>query len=196
MRPFSPFRSTLSSRRATKWGHKSIYHAGFSIHALLTESDASDLAVNRNWTKFRSTLSSRRATSGLRISLPSLAFRSTLSSRRATVSFTIPSPYKVISIHALLTESDCSHLDFVKNGATFRSTLSSRRATPILVLATFILSYFDPRSPHGERLYAKEKDRSGYAFRSTLSSRRATFSSDDLDFDFNISIHALLTESD
>ena len=129
MRPFSPFRSTLSSRRATKWGHKSIYHAGFSIHALLTESDASDLAVNRNWTKFRSTLSSRRATSGLRISLPSLAFRSTLSSRRATAVIWILSKmaqhFDPRSPHGE-RRSPPPQPGLI---GQFRSTLSSRRAT-------------------------------------------------------------------
>ena len=56
--------------------------------------------------------------------------------------------------------------------------------------------YFNPRSPHGERPEANDSCEYGKGFQSTLSSRRATL------FYYrhvpmgDISIHALLTESD
>ena len=102
-----------------------------------------------------------------------------------------------ISIHALLTESDFSTRQF------------SHR-----------LSYFNPRSPHGERRWLLSIRKYCYCkFQSTLSSRRATKPSRSTAYTWSyfnprsphgerllvclevrrnhrISIHALLTESD
>ena len=78
-----------------------------------------------------------------------------------------------ISIHALLTESDHAR------------TGSERSKT-----------YFNPRSPHGERQEGRSSPARTERFQSTLSSRRATtISRIELKICF-ISIHALLTESD
>ena len=57
------------------------------------------------------------------------AFLSTLSLRRATASGTLSDTSDVISIHALLAESDCYAVFFGFSGAKFLSTLSLRRAT-------------------------------------------------------------------
>ena len=55
---------------------------------------------------------------------------------------------------------------------------------------------FNPRSPHGERRFQKACSSSPHGFQSTLSSRRATARGGLFIEDFDISIHALLTESD
>ena len=124
------FLSTLSLRRATKASRAATTSVAISIHALLAESDAN---VNRRgaecvnfyprspcgerrcqtlsdcrYTAFLSTLSLRRATLLInehRTDID-LTFLSTLSLRRATRGCSFrPSP-QVISIHALLAESD------------------------------------------------------------------------------------------
>ena len=101
----------------------------------------------------------------------------------------------------------------------FLSTLSLRRATPSSVPISWLSTYFYPRSPCGERLYTSAR-RGGdlpyfyprspcgerqncrwltftYAeFLSTLSLRRATSSPDGSSGRQEISIHALLAESD
>ena len=80
----------------------------------------------------------------------------------------------MISIHALLTESDRSRE--TENGHSHN---------------------FNPRSPHGERLqvvlYIGQQR---FRFQSTLSSRRATDRITAIYHHQRISIHALLTESD
>ena len=79
-----------------------------------------------------------------------------------------------ISIHALLAESDKS-LGYISDaGLTFLSTLSLRRATSPRCGWLEVIYYFYPRSPCGERLY----DTYAKVLR------------------VNISIHALLAESD
>ena len=101
-------------------------------------------------------------------------FQSTLSSRRATPGIYVPDPRGIISIHALLTESDLSPWIPCGTPIKFQSTLSSRRATGCAVLKLGL----------------------DISFQSTLSSRRAT---EDIRPDAGlrgISIHRLLTESD
>ena len=78
-------------------------------------------------------------------------FLSTLSLRRATSSIEEVSKYVVISIHALLAESDILLLP--------------------LLLQTF---HFYPRSPCGERPWARGSRVTYVEFLSTLSLRRAT----------------------
>ena len=56
----------------------------------------------------------------------------------------------------------------------FQSTLSSRRATEFGLIGMIPMQYFNPRSPHGERLFVRVC----------------------LGEQVSISIHALLTESD
>ena len=80
----------------------------------------------------------------------------------------------IISIHALLAESDGIGLVFLWWGVRFLSTLSLRRAT----LLTLIIGF------------------SGRVFLSTLSLRRATTRRASRQQPAGISIHALLAESD
>ena len=122
-----------------------------SIHALRVEGDAGlGSPVPARWV-FLSTLSSRRATS----TRPHL--------------FLFP----IISIHALLAESD-------------RSPGHHRQST----------HNFYPRSPRGERRGTNPRKRRPAAFLSTLSSRRATPGRFRRWAHSHISIHALLAESD
>ena len=100
-------------------------------------------------------------------------FLSTLSLRRATTDGAKPRPLAPISIHALLAESDSRKRLSLSNVTGFLSTLSLRRAT----------CYYH------KHLLAKQ-------FLSTLSLRRATSGNRFVCSKWNISIHALLAESD
>ena len=104
--------------------------------------------------------------------------------------------WPVISIHALLAESDhtfaslfCGFSDFYPRSpcgerramaATitptyeFLSTLSLRRATLCSLLFFILKIYFYPRSPCGERLFNTCCAEPIHVFLSTLSLRRAT----------------------
>ena len=78
-----------------------------SIHALLAESDADVLQSALENHGFLSTLSLRRATgSPAKVSRWIAAFLSTLSLRRATLISGEAARAEIISIHALLAESD------------------------------------------------------------------------------------------
>ena len=77
-----------------------------SIHALLAESDCPDTGKGLWPSRFLSTLSLRRATMDGTDDITETLFLSTLSLRRATV---LSLPFRavwIISIHALLAESD------------------------------------------------------------------------------------------
>ena len=193
----SPFLSTLSLRRATvvcgcprvDFGHfyprspcgerpdvsgVQGYRTLISIHALLAESDskyARSLVID--WA-FLSTLSLRRATRQQNRPLRHSGFLSTLSLRRATrVDFFFLCCI-IISIHALLAESDnfrrsikCAICNFYP-----RSPCGERRAPRFTPTAS---RNFYPRSPCGERLSGSaDYVEYNYKFLSTLSLRRAT----------------------
>ena len=81
---------------------------------------------------------------------------------------------RIISIHALLAESDVSFMLYDTSSLIFLSTLSLRRATCVESFYTTPGFYFYPRSPCGERQRMHQ-----------LSPKAE-----------NISIHALLAESD
>ena len=124
----------------------------------------------------------------------------------------------VISIHALLAESD--RADNIKRNKKikFLSTLSLRRATREKPRQTRTDTNFYPRSPCGERRKPKDLKSRRIVFLSTLSLRRATISTALLILPIRflstlslrratavtrvartptmISIHALLAESD
>ena len=144
------FLSTLSLRRATK-----------NVTQTLAKS------------KFLSTLSLRRATGTPSASHRSMQFLSTLSLRRATdhpPGLCMP---HLISIHALLAESD-------------KCPLKSALVRSISIHA--LLAESDP--PVREIIQWEG------IFLSTLSLRRATHLFSSAGVDFAISIHALLAESD
>ena len=106
--------------------------------------------------------------------MPLMGFLSTLSLRRATVRYDNYNLHCVISIHALLAESDVNEDRYGQQYWRFLSTLSLRRATKLTAYLNGQPHDFYPRSPCGER-------------------RRG---GDSCYLDNIISIHALLAESD
>ena len=196
-RSMSLFLSTLSLRRAT--GRVSSVLPGL---------------------EFLSTLSLRRATSigTLRtVSVKNFYPRSPCGER--------PPAGKVrpwashISIHALLAESDLGNVVAGLRTLKFLSTLSLRRATPFCNAGNSPTANFYPRSPCGERhiftdriiinmkflstlslrratLGVRRRHTHNLTFLSTLSLRRATQKRHSPEHPQNISIHALLAESD
>ncbi len=193
----SLFQSTLSLRRATLGPMQIIYTTVISIHALLAESDLdsqtllfvakdfnprspcgerpdpSELGVGESL--FQSTLSLRRATLSLLTSVAGLPI--SIHALLAESDDTGLSPEEIIeliSIHALLAESDGNTRTGNALPERFQSTLSLRRATPRSHFSQSFLSLFQ----------------------STLSLRRATGNPGDRYPGADISIHALLAESD
>ena len=160
----------------------------------------------------------RRATPGERHASTQQEFLSTLSLRRATRQVKQTHREKIsISIHALLAESDngrnanlTSHRDFYP-----RSPCGERQCTPSYsptrcyfyprspcgerqdgTRPSARIYDFYPRSPCGERLTCAFETRSNSRFLSTLSLRRATGYFPEVCSFRQISIHALLAESD
>ena len=190
------FLSTLSLRRATDTAPVTGGGVTISIHALLAESDVRNIYAVHWFSTFLSTLSLRRATRAFCWALPSKLFLSTLSLRRATPRRKRLFHRCAISIHALLAESDtwynaqkdkqkyfyprspCGERPADRCGAScrflFLSTLSLRRATCNMHSLRYCCTNFYPRSPCGERPI------NALLFLLAL----------------NISIHALLAESD
>ena len=144
-----------------------------SIHALLAESDSRSQR-SKSWQYYfypRSPCGER-----LRWKLPCTPwhiFLSTLSLRRATGGYKALGFDTLISIHALLAESDvpgygapfvCTHFyprspcgerqaeqTAREQADKFLSTLSLRRATVLASILCTSIKYFYPRSPCGER---------------------------------------------
>ena len=152
-------------------------------------------STGRGNTIFLSTLSLRRATPGARHANSQQEFLSTLSLRRATRVVEPGFANRLISIHALLAESDRAASITPTASRNFypRSRCGERRQQPGGTTKT---TYFYPRSPCGERQYQILDDTSGATFLSTLSLRRATARRALGFVDPDISIHALLAESD
>ena len=80
----------------------------------------------------------------------------------------------LISIHALLAESDGKSNKLAGPKLVFLSTLSLRRATTSTKKKINPANHFYPRSPCGERPKPKDLKSRRMVFLSTLSLRRAT----------------------
>ena len=166
------FLSTLSLRRATPRGGYCYLDNIISIHALLAESDAGLIFFLCAVLLFLSTLSLRRATSTHQKNPSKLAFLSTLSLRRATTWTRGSRATYVISIHALLAESDVPqyqildeisisiHALLAESDRFQAADISARRISIHALLAESDASHFMPnngtlhfypRSPCGER---------------------------------------------
>ena len=124
---------------------------GISIHAPLTGSDRAAMVSPETTSRFQSTLPSQGATIGKQKLQKALQFQSTLPSQGATGLETGEYIVKQISIHAPLTGSDGHEVQMVW-----------RR------------SYFNPRSPHRERLNLIALLAFFWSFQSTLPSQGAT----------------------
>ena len=168
-----------------------------SIHALLAESDSLTAPQQLLFSVFLSTLSLRRATYYCcSCTAHSQHFypRSPCGERPAIDVFL--AVWAVISIHALLAESDPGTV--LRNGGTlkFLSTLSLRRATSPPSVTPAASRNFYPRSPCGERpeldvLANTPPFISIHALLAESDARRASRQQPA-----GISIHALLAESD
>ena len=144
-----------------------------SIHALLAESDPARLKTRLPWTNFYP-----RSPCGERL-LPIVL---------CWYIFTI-------SIHALLAESDGEvKLDFIAILISIHALLAESDIYPACSIP--VARYFYPRSPCGERLECPGFFILIEQFLSTLSLRRATPRFSSVITTVNISIHALLAESD
>ena len=145
-----------------------------SIHALLAESDNSantNLPSHRNFYP-RSPCGERRIAREMVLQFSDFYPRSPCGERQPATRR--HNKNNVISIHALLAESD-SHLSMCNTSQrVFLSTLSLRRATSVTSIFMVISSNFYPRSPCGERQPATRRHNKNNVFLSTLSLRRAT----------------------
>ena len=167
-----------------------------SIHALLAESDVDEIPYQRQIDQFLSTLSLRRATLVSMLNSPHSKFLSTLSLRRATVKFSVSGSVISISIHALLAESDRS------------ANCSCHSARPISIHALLAESDktsiagritsndFYPRSPCGERHPPRFTPTASRNFYPRSPCGERLFLLRKITITVDISIHALLAESD
>ena len=146
--------------------------------------------------EFLSTLSLRRATHQANPRQNQRQFLSTLSLRRATKKEQKNIACSVISIHALLAESDDGTLNNNNAYNGFLSTLSLRRATlhHVVSVHTFFISIHALLAESDTRKCAAYGRRSNFYPRSPCGERRSRpRQGPDLP---GISIHALLAESD
>ena len=168
---------------------------------------------------FQSTLPARGATHPQRILRRGQIFQSTLPARGATINSRETFALGGISIHAPRTGSDAPRRVAGNRKVSFQSTLPARGATGVARQASPAqrfqstlpargatiaenkrkkrTAYFNPRSPHGERLHLSTKttdlmEISIHAPRT--GSDRSRYCA--VPADFNISIHAPRTGSD
>ena len=144
-----------------------------SIHALLTESDAAAKRTTDIRPEFLSTLSLRRATCFGRIMSASSGY------------FYPRSPYG----ERLGCFGRCRYWAYFYPRSPYGERLT-------MCILCSIIHYFYPRSPYGERPAVYGGIGKNIRFLSTLSLRRATVEGDNFFYYADISIHALLTESD
>ena len=147
-----------------------------SIHALLAESDCVRLIQCYKQVEFLSTLSLRRATLGRQGRGRGDHYfypRSPCGERRFGCADQLT--VKIISIHALLAESDPSILTPFRASRLFLSTLSLRRATAIhRIYLEEIFRFLSTLSLRRATSTIPPRASSVFTFLSTLSLRRAT----------------------
>ena len=190
-----------------------------SIHAPRTGSDLNVKLYPHKVIAFQSTLPARGATAnGAHVGVPSSRFQSTLPARGATNVTVCSRVRRYISIHAPRTGSDSGggrpadslHVisihaprtgsDHCKRRQRFshsyfnpRSPHGERRKQVPNVDKS---SYFNPRSPHGERHATGQDTAALDTFQSTLPARGATRRKEEGKPHKPISIHAPRTGSD
>ena len=123
---------------------------------------------------FLSTLSLRRATRFSVFDLLNLSFLSTLSLRRATIHFDNYNLHCVISIHALLTESDGSPPPCARPTRDFypRSPYGERRNGCLQTRQLYAISIHALLTESDA--HSRQSQKQHHPFLSTLSLRRAT----------------------
>ena len=190
------FLSTLSLRRATDVNNPVLAVTSISIHALLAESDVMDTFVLATPVLFLSTLSLRRATDNTasRIAAENDFYPRSPCGERRQIKQTCRVETS-ISIHALLAESDVNKISYQCQIDQFLSTLSLRRATGEINTRgskkVFLSTLSLRRATDTSSLMQCQAK-----FLSTLSLRRATWLRCWQLAARDISIHALLAESD
>ena len=130
--------------------------------------------VARN--EFQSTLPARGATGGGVLLVSLEIFQSTLPARGATWMVNFVRHNLCISIHAPRTGSDRESRAVLVQ-MSFQSTLPARGATILFFSSKAAFFHFNPRSPHGERLFYIPTAIQSTAFQSTLPARGATSAS-------------------
>ena len=189
-------RSPCGERRAYSLPSSTI--STISIHALLAESDDADRAALCERCIFLSTLSLRRAT------LAEVKMRrDTLISIHALLA---ESDHKYprgrygpgrISIHALLAESDASLEAYMRALSQISiHALLAESDTWEFLSQSMTCAFLSTLSLRRATLYGLCLPPVGKTFLSTLSLRRATEQSSSYNAYLEISIHALLAESD
>ena len=166
-----------------------------SIHALLAESDGHGPACRPAERNFYPRSPCGERPKALPKPPRQPQFLSTLSLRRATYNSDNIPPYRTISIHALLAESDLPPGPGIGTPGLFLSTLSLRRATVSLAEVAKYATFLSTLSLRRATDHLDDV-RAAIGFLSTLSLRRATGPAAIISGKHNISIHALLAESD
>ena len=82
----------------------------------------------------------------------------------------------MISTHAPRTGSDYDIYTADKDYLPFQPTLPARGATAVVLVVWGLQQYFNPRSPHGERLRYEGNIANRITFQPTLPARGATTS--------------------
>ncbi len=150
----TPFQSTLPARGATQSGatqRRQFRRFQSTLPARGATAFPSLLIFPS--AGFQSTLPARGATRRRRSARSGRAFQSTLPARGATSRVAVLQGDKNISIHAPRTGSDLPFVTFHQRNRVFQSTLPARGATVRDALRSRLMVDFNPRSPHGERLY-------------------------------------------
>ena len=169
------FQSTLPARGATMDGHHTLAAARISIHAPREGSDGFRVKFGLMIGYFnpRSPRGERRAREKevLRV----FGFQSTLPARGATFPRERGGHLSKISIHAPREGSDIETATPDEIASIFQSTLPARGATRRGKILRLWRSYFNPRSPRGERRFLVSASHIRQrVFQSTLPARGAT----------------------
>ena len=189
------FQSTLPARGATENLLHTVRDYIISIHAPRTGSDMRHTSAARLHL-ISTTLPARGATRRYRAASYSARFQSTLPARGATAiqrcNVNDPNYFNPRSPHGerrrvaaartaahifqstLPARGATSAICFLPAGNLFQSTLPARGATRGTAAVRRRLIYFNPRSPHGERLKLSGRTSRQKEFQSTLPARGAT----------------------
>ena len=175
---------------------RDIFNANqISIHALLAESDRRCLdgpLPRRNF--YPRSPCGERPVPAIALLADCISIHALLAESDARPGITRYYPGRFLSTLSLRRATDKRHPEVLE--LVFLSTLSLRRATRPTRLSARLQPYFYPRSPCGERRRHLITQRIYHRFLSTLSLRRATEDLKATIQSMNISIHALLAESD
>ena len=195
--PLPAFLSTLSLRRATGAEWFVAVFQQISIHALLAESDQCRFPRHGPLRHFypRSPCGERPDMAVNKVVINDISIHALLAESDMATAQAVTDT-KIISIHALLAESD--HYDNYNLHCVEISIHALLAESDIITVERFNLEQnFYPRSPCGERraTCGGQRERQ-QTFLSTLSLRRATPNNTDNAAGKQISIHALLAESD